>query len=94
MSYSKVLVSNPAFSVSVSEAAGEAKLVVSIGASAGGGNIAGFAKVAGSIEADVEAKVLIDAGIGLVASKFAGNAMIAAAAVELQALIDAELLKL
>ncbi len=93
MSFNKVLVQSPAFSVTVSQAGGEFKLVTSIGASAGGGNIAGFAKVGGTIEADLEESVLIDAGFGAAEAKYASNAAIVMALKEVQALIDAELPK-
>jgi hypothetical protein len=92
--FTKVLVQSPAFSVTVMEAGGELKIITAIGASAGGGNVAGFAKVGGTIEADLEAAVLIDAGFGVAEAKYASNPAILMLLKEAQTLIDAELPKI
>lgn len=92
MPFQKDLVNSNGVKVSVAEAAGELKLSLEIGVDAGGGNVAGFAKVKGLIEADLDGQVLIDAGFDLVAAKFS-NPLILAAVKELKALVDAELPK-
>jgi hypothetical protein len=80
-------------SVSVSESGGEAILSVTLSQSAGGGSLAGAARFSLSMQAEVEAKQVIDAGFAVAKAKFASSALVVAAIGEAQALIDAELAK-
>lgn len=88
--FSKDLVNTPSFKVTIAQVGAEFKLITAIGATAGGGNLAGFAKVGGQIEADLEEKVVIDAGLGAIEAKFQSNAVILEALQGLQVLIDAQ----
>ncbi|HEY5259463.1 MAG TPA: hypothetical protein VIJ46_02365 [Rhabdochlamydiaceae bacterium] len=88
--FSKELKLGDAGSLVVSESAGVAKLILSIGGSAGGGAVAGALKCQASVEADVAAAELIDLGLALAEAKFPLVAGLIAAA---KAGIDAELAK-
>lgn len=70
MSYSKVIPIGSMGSLTISEAGGDAKLSLSISDQAGGGPIAGVAKVSASVSADVSVQMLVDAGFELAKVKF------------------------
>lgn len=90
MSFSKVIPVGSVGQLEISEAGGVATLKATLAQSAGGGSMEGVAKASASIELDVSAKQLIDAGLELAAAKFP----MAAAAIEgAKAMIDAELAK-
>lgn len=88
--FSKEIKLGDAGSLVVSESAGVAKVILSIGTSVGGGEVAGVLKGAASIEVDLGAQQLIDLGFDLAAAKFPALAGLIAAA---KAGVDAELAK-
>lgn len=77
----------------LSEDGGNATIELTAEVAAGGGDVAGFAKASVSAKIDLDGKHLVDAGFGLLESKFANNAIILGALKGLQALVDAELPK-
>jgi hypothetical protein len=86
----KVLASGPMGSVVLKEAAGVVSLVLASELALGGGSMEGAMKAKLSGELDLDAKILIDAGLELAAAKFPALAMEIMAA---KALIDAEIAK-
>lgn len=88
MSLSKTITLGSIGSITISEGSGIASLAITVGAEAGGGAIAGFAKVKNTTEVDIEDQILVDAGLEIAATKFPGFAVEIAA---LKALIDSKL---
>lgn len=88
--FSKVIPIGAAGSLTISEAAGVASVVLALSESIGGGSTAGVAKGSVSAQVDVSAVQLIDAGLGLAAIKFPS---FAAELALLKAAVDAELAK-
>lgn len=88
--FSKVIPIGTAGSLVISEAGGIANLKLSVSEALGGGSVAGVAKAALSAEVDVSALMLIDAGLGLLESKFPSASPIIAT---IKALVDAEIAK-
>ena len=87
MSYSKVIPVGSAGSLTISEAAGQASVKVSLNEQAGGGEIAGFAKAQLSAEIDVNALVLADVGLEIIAAKYpAASSLI----LSIKAIMDGE----
>ena len=85
MSFSKVI--GP---LVISEDAGVAMISIKQDATVGGGTVAGFVSAGVDAHVKVDAKMLVDAGMELVASKFP---MFSVEIAALQALIDAEIKK-
>lgn len=90
MGFSKVIPVGSAGSVSINEQDGVASVKVTLSQSAGGGEIAGFAKASLTAEIDISAQQLIDAGLELAKVKFPSAAALIDAA---KAGIDAEMAK-
>jgi hypothetical protein len=90
MSYSKVIQLGKAGSINISESAGVASVAISI-SEASGGSLANVAKGTLSAEVSVSAAVLIDALLGLVASKYPSSASLISG---LEAIINAEIVNL
>lgn len=87
MGYSKLIPIGSAGQLSIAEAGGVAQLQLSLSESVGGGSVAGVAKGSVSASIEVSALELVDAGLGLLESKFPAVASIIAV---LKAAIDAE----
>ncbi len=87
MAYSKVIQVGSAGSVTISEEGGVASVKVSLAESAGGGDVAGFAKATLSAELDVSALQLVDAGLGVLESKYPAAAPLIAT---IKGIIDSE----
>jgi len=90
MSYSKVIPVGSAGSITISEAGGNAKLVVSL-MEASGGSFPGVAKGTLSAEVDISGAVLIDAALSLLAAKYpSASALISG----LESIINAEIVNI
>lgn len=87
MSYSKSLLNSNGVAVTVAEDAGVASLTLAVGAQAGGGEVAGFAGVSGSLTAQVSAIELANAGLDILGAKFPAAASLIAG---IKAIVDAE----
>ena len=90
MGFSKEIVSGDAGSLIISEDSGVAKLALVGSVSLGGGSMAGVVKAKASVEVDVSAQQLIDAGLELAAHKYPAAAPLIEMA---KKAIDAELAK-
>lgn len=89
MSYSKVIPIGSAGSLTISEAAGMGKIVLSLSEQSAG-SFPGAAKGSVSAELDVSVVAVVDAALGLASAKWpAASGLIAG----LQAIVDAELAK-
>lgn len=88
MPFKKQLFSVGGATGTISEAAGNVTLAVTLSESAGGGALAGVASVSGSLSVSFGAKQLIDAGLELAAAKYPS---VAALITEAKVLIDAEI---
>lgn len=86
MSYSKVIPVGSAGSLTISEAAGEGKLVLSV-AEAAGGSLVGVAKASINVEVDVSVAALVDVGLALAEAKYPSAAALIAG---IKGIIDAE----
>lgn len=89
--FQKVIPLGEAGSLTIAESGGVAKLSASIGASLGGGAVAGVLKGSATLELDVGAQQLVDLGLDLAAAKFPSVAPLIAAA---KSAIDAQLAKI
>lgn len=90
MGFQKTIPIGSAGQVDLSEAGGIATLKVSLAQAVGGGSMAGVAKASASVEVDVSAAQLIDAGFELAKAKFPSVALLID---EAKLLVDAELAK-
>lgn len=90
MGFQKIIPLGNYGQIEIDESGAEAKVIVSLLASVGGGSVAGVVKAKASIELDVNALQVINAGLELAKEKFpAASAIIGV----LEAAIDAELKK-
>lgn len=88
MGFSKVIQVGSAGQIVIAEQGGKASVSVSLSEQAGGGQAASFAKASVSASLEVDAVVLIDAGLELAKAKFPGAASLIDGA---KAIIDTEL---
>jgi hypothetical protein len=91
MGFSKVIPVGSAGAITISEEGGVATLKVSLSQSVGGGALKDVAKGSASVEVDMSAKQVIDAGLELAAHKFPAAALVIESA---KTIIDAEMAKL
>lgn len=88
MKYEKIIPVGEAGKLIISEEAGVAAIELQLGLQAGGGSLAGVAKLVSSTKLEIEAKQIIDAGFDLAAAKFPSIAAILKGA---QEIIDKEI---
>lgn len=88
--YSKIIPIGQAGSLTVTEAEGVAKLVLAL-SEASGGALAGVVKGSVSAEAEVSAKMLVDAALDFLAAKYPSASIIIES---LKGIIDAEVASL
>lgn len=70
MSFSKVIQLGTIGQLTLGETAGAVQLQIGVADSAGGGSVAGVAKVSANVSAEISIAELIDAGLALAEAKF------------------------